>query len=271
MGVFVLAPVWWRVGSAGTGERVKPWGQGQVMGVLQSESASATGSNEKSCSTEGGVQMNCSPGKLRALAVVFECQNRPSGETSHSNWWLCIRQMHFYRVIHLSPSFLPLFLAAMFPHCHHSLSPYHLPLTPFSFIFPLYTSTSSFYPSSLPLMRLTSVRLKIPSGWKRRGHCSLLLTPARLHHKCTPLKVKDHAFVSLLVSLVLCAPASPPPAHKRKTIWKTRSWQWKWLHRPCIYHTAVFLLRIIRIRLISTGDICYIYICVCVCVCEMVG
>lgn len=41
--------------------------------------------------------MNCSPGKLRALIVVPECQNRPSGETSHSNWWLCIRHMHFRR------------------------------------------------------------------------------------------------------------------------------------------------------------------------------
>ena len=65
--------------------RIKPGGQGQVMGVLQSVSSSATGSNERSYSTGGGVQMNCSPGKLRALAVVSECQNRPSGETSHSN------------------------------------------------------------------------------------------------------------------------------------------------------------------------------------------
>ncbi len=157
--------------------------------------------------------MNCSPGKLRALAVVPECQNRPSGETSHSNWWLCIRQMHFYRVIHLSPSFLPLFLAAMFPHCHHSLSPYHLSLTLFCFIFSVQTSTSSFYPSSQPLVRLASVGLKIPTSWKRKGHCSLSLTPERLCHQCTLSKVKDHAFVSLLASLVLSAPASPPPAH----------------------------------------------------------
>lgn len=96
----------------------------------------------------GGVQMNCSPGKLRALAGVSECQNRPSGETSHSNWWLCIRQMHFYRVIHLPTSFLPLFLAAMFPHYHYSLLPHHLSLTPFSFILLFYASTSS---SSPPL------------------------------------------------------------------------------------------------------------------------
>lgn len=90
--------------------------------------------------------------KLRALAVVSECQNRPSGETSHSNWWLCIRQMHFYRVIHLPTSFLPLFLAAMFPHYHYSLLPHHLSLTPFSFILPFYASTSSSSPPSLCLL-----------------------------------------------------------------------------------------------------------------------
>lgn len=109
---------------------------------------------------EGGSPNELQHGKLRASAMVSECQNRPSGETSHSNWWLCIRQMHFYRVIHLSLSFLPLFLAAMFPYCHYSLLPYHLPLGIFFFIFPLYTSTYSFYPSSLPLVCLTSVRKK---------------------------------------------------------------------------------------------------------------
>lgn len=83
--------------------------------------------------------------QLRALAVVSECQNRPSRETSHSNWWLCIRQMHFYRVIHLSASFLPLLLAAMYPtaitlSCHTIF-----PNRSF-FFFPLYTAT---YPLSL--------------------------------------------------------------------------------------------------------------------------
>lgn len=174
--------------------------------------------------------MNCSPGKLRALVVVPECQNRPSGETSHSNWWLCIRHMHFYRVIHL-PShlvLLPLFLAVLFLHCHYFLLPHSLSLTLF----------------------FTCFGAKLQTAEKEET-LFILLTPA-IAQKCT--------------QLYACAPACPPPAHLRKTIWKTRSWQRKWLHRPCIHHKAAFLLRIIRIRLIPATDSLYVYVSVCMCV-----
>ena len=124
-------------------ETAEPWGQGQVMGVLQSVSASATSSNEEQLYRRAKWTAR---GTLPSLDVVPECQNRPSGETSHSNWWLCIRQMHFYRVIHLSLSFLALLLAAIFPSCHYSLMSHHL--SPAS-LFPSYASIFSFHTSPL--------------------------------------------------------------------------------------------------------------------------
>lgn len=150
---FVLAPMWRRVGS-------KQRGDSQALRTRAGNgcyAVSLTSSNEK----RGGSPNELQHGKLWAFAVVSECQNRPSGETSHSNWWLCIRQMHFYRVIHLSLSFLPLFLAAMFPYCHYSLLPYHR--SPTIFIF--YFSFIHLYPGFLSLLPASCVLNICQKNW----------------------------------------------------------------------------------------------------------
>lgn len=70
----------------GDSQAPPPRDEGKVMGALQSVFFPATGSNEKSCSKrEEEAQNELRHGMLGALAVVPECQNRPSGETSHSN------------------------------------------------------------------------------------------------------------------------------------------------------------------------------------------
>lgn len=104
------------------------------------------------------------------------------------------------------PVLLPLFLAAVFPHCHHSFSPYHFSQTLFSFIC---TSTFSFYSSSLLLVCLASVRLKEA---EKEDVDAFVDSSKSAEHKCSLSIIKDHAFVSL----VLCASASPPPQPTRE-------------------------------------------------------